>query len=100
MVVENRKAIQIRPPMTGRESSFSKAKLKTTTTTRAKNIMELKTSRDRHSSRRSLATFTHVSRVIDMEAGFIAARFAAPAFAGDSIFAVDVVVLMLSSFMH
>src|SRR6266481_8590019 len=66
MVVEKRKAIQISPPMTGRESSRSKAKLKTTTTTRAKNIMELKTSRERHSRRRSLVTLIHVSRVMDM----------------------------------
>src|SRR5689334_16963387 len=66
MVVEKRNAIQIKPPITGRESSRSKEKLKTTTTTSAKNIMELKTSRDRHSSLRSLVTLIHVSFAIDM----------------------------------
>jgi hypothetical protein len=68
MVVEKRKATQIRPPITGRESSRSKEKLKTTTTTSAKNIMELKTSRERHSNRRSLVTLIHVSRAMDMPA--------------------------------
>src|SRR5690242_12706908 len=71
MVVEKRNAIQIKPPITGRESSRSKEKLKTTTTTRAKNIMELKTSRDRHSSRRSLVTLIHVSFAMDMLTPFL-----------------------------
>src|SRR5438270_1037132 len=74
MVVENKKAIQISPPITGRESSRSKEKLNTTTTTSAKNIMELKTSRDRHSSRRSLLTLIHVSLAMDMLAGGFSLR--------------------------
>src|SRR5205823_2290749 len=61
--VENRNATQNRPPTRRRDSSAvgSKAKLKITTTSTAKNSMELKTSRERHSRRTSLLTCAAVS---------------------------------------
>src|SRR3974390_3376795 len=51
-----RNATQIRPPAICRDSSAvgSKEKLKITTTSKAKNSMELMASFDRHSRRRSL----------------------------------------------
>src|SRR5215469_18153113 len=65
MTVEKRKAVHTSPPAKRRDSSAVglKAKLKITTTRRAKNSMELRTSRERHSRRRSLATLTAVSLV-------------------------------------
>src|SRR5579864_5727639 len=62
-MVENRKATQNKPPAMRRDSSTvgSKEKLKITTTRTAKNSMELKTSRERHSNRRSLAILTAVN---------------------------------------
>src|SRR5437588_8172460 len=69
-MVENRNAIQNSPPARRRDSSAvgSKAKLKMTTTSNAKNNMELKTSRERHSKHRSLARLAAVSRAKDVPA--------------------------------
>src|SRR5947209_9729518 len=63
-MVENRNATQNNPPTRRRDSSAvgSKAKLKITTTSTAKNSMELNTSRERHSRRMSLPTCAEVSR--------------------------------------
>src|SRR5258708_9266668 len=62
ITVQKRKAVQINPPAIRRASSTekSKVKLKMTTTSKAKNSMEFSTSRERHSSRRSLVTFAQV----------------------------------------
>src|SRR6266852_7444196 len=67
MMVEKRNAVHTSPPAMRRDSSAVglKAKLKITTTSSEKNSMELSTSRDRHSRRRSLATLIHVSRVVE-----------------------------------
>src|SRR6266404_9815935 len=53
-----RKAVQIKPPAMRRDSSAvgSKAKLKITTTSSAKNSMELSASFERHSRRKSFAS--------------------------------------------
>src|SRR5947209_3978681 len=56
MMVEKRKAVHTSPPAMRRDSSAVglKAKLKITTTSNAKNSMELIASLERHSRRRSL----------------------------------------------
>ena len=58
----NRNATQIRPPAIWRDSSAlgSNEKLKTTTTSREKNSIELMASLERHSRRRSLSSVARV----------------------------------------
>src|SRR5260370_22271426 len=76
MVVEKRNATQINPPARRRDSSAvgSKAKLKMTTTSSAKKSMELRTSRDRHSRRKSFPKLAAASLKTEGLMRFPAAR--------------------------
>src|SRR5262249_54850290 len=77
-IVQKRNAIQNSPPTMRRDSSAvgENEKLKISTTSPAKNSMELKTSRDRHSRRRSFARFAAVSSANDARSGKVLMRSA------------------------
>src|SRR5215472_3100753 len=93
MTMEKRKAIHTSPPAMLRDWSAVglKAKLKITTTSSEKKSMEFRTSRERHSSRRSLATFTHTSLVMDMLFGGVSAA---------TRFPVAALMLLLPASVH